>query len=225
MLIPWLVVSGLATFMFQTHAALADEARPASLSLQFSGLKWQESHSKEDGTDGTIKATQQLTADLVDATLWLTFDGRWNFYLYPFQDANALLSLGYMLRDDLEIGIDLGLNSTKVTNPDAEVKSDIFGVFGTWSVPVSSFMLENVAVYDLLTLKVKETDPVSGAMTSSKTTGSYMKISSTVVLPLAKNAQYLGGVWYATDDSKTAGIKLKKSQFGLLLAGIRITVD
>jgi len=225
MRIPWLLAGGLTTLMLRTHTVLAEEAKPASLSLQFSGLKWQESSSKEDGADATTKATQTLTADLVDGTLWLTFDERWNFYLYPFQDANALLSIGYMLREDLEIGVDLGLNSTKVTDPDAEVKSDIFGAFATWIVPVSSYALEIGAVYDLLTLKVKEADAVTGDMTTSNTTGSYMKVSSTLVIPLAKNAQYIGGVWYATDDSKTAGVKTKQSQLGLLLAGIRITLD
>lgn len=117
-----------------------NEAVPASLSLQFTGLKWAQSSSKYSDEDITRKSTSLMTGDLVDAVVYATI-GKWNVYFYPFQDINALVSLSYMVRDDLEVGVDLGLNSSKLKEPKSEFSSDLFGAFVTWGVGFEGFSL------------------------------------------------------------------------------------
>jgi nucleoside-specific outer membrane channel protein Tsx len=198
----------------------------ASLSLQFSGLAWDQSTTKYSDEETSRDSTSLMTGNLVDASIWASF-GPWNVYFYPFQDMNALASVGYMLGDDLEIGIDLGLNATRLKEPKNEVSSDLFGIFTTWSVPFDDFILENFAVLDITRMETTSFNSVTGEDEKTKVTGNYVKLSSTVVVPLAKNAAYLAGIWLASETGKNDGTDTtrRSSQFGLMLAGLRLTLD
>lgn len=208
--------------------ALAEEKEEtaASFSFQFSGLRWAQSNTKYSDEDSKREATTLMTGDLVDSLVWATV-GRFNLYFYPFQDINSLVSLGYMIRDDLEIGVDLGLNSSKIKDPKSELSSDLFGAFVTWSVPIQSFVLENFAVFDVTRSESTEINSTTNEEETTKITGSFFKISSTVIVPIAKNASYMAGVWWAAENGKNhaADTTKKSTQFGLTLAGLRLTIE
>lgn len=209
-------------------SSMAAESEPAaaSLSMQFTGLRWAQSQTKYSDEDSKREITTLTSGDLVDSLLWATVD-KVNLYFYPFQDSNALLSIGYMIRDDLELGIDLGLNASKVKNPKSELSSDLFGAFATWIVPVGDYALENVGILDFTRTESTETNTTTGEEEKIKVTGSFFKVSSSIVIPIAKNAWYMGGVWWAAENGKNhSDDSTKKStQFGINLAGIRITID
>jgi len=203
-----------------------NEAVPASLSLQFTGLKWAQSSTKYSDEDITRKSTSLMTGDLVDAVVYATIS-KWNVYFYPFQDINALVSLSYMVRDDLEVGVDVGLNSSKLKEPKSEFSSDLLGAFVTWGVGFEGFSLENFAVLDYTRVESTTLNTTTNMDETSKVTGSFVKISSTAVVPIAKNAHYLAGIWAAAERGTNHALDTtkKSSQFGLMLAGLRLTLD
>lgn len=211
-----------------TTGSMAAENEPiaASLSLQFSGLRWAQSQTKysDEGTKREI--TTLNSGDLVDSLIWATVD-KVNLYFYPFQDSNALLSLGYMIRDDLELGVDLGLNASKVKDPKSELSSDLFGAFATWIVPAGDYTLENVGILDFTRSESTELNTTTGEEENIKVTGSFFKVSSSIIIPIAKNAWYMGGVWWAAENGKNhSDDSTKKStQFGINLAGLRMTIE
>ncbi|MDQ3231307.1 MAG: hypothetical protein M3Q07_05750, partial [Pseudobdellovibrionaceae bacterium] len=167
-----------------------------------------------------------MTGDLVDAFVYATI-GKLNLYFYPFQDVNSLVSVSYMVRDDLEVGVDLGLNANRIKEPKSELSSDLFGAFVTWYVPVGSYSLENMALVDFTRVESTDLNSLTNEEETSKHTGSYMKISSTIIVPISKNAFYFAGIWVAAERGKdhTSDVTKKSSQFGLTLAGLRLTVD
>jgi hypothetical protein len=60
-----------------------------------------------------------------------------------------------------------------------------------------------------------------------KVTGNFLKLSSNIVVPIAKNAWYMAGVWWASENGKNQSTDTtkKSTQFGLTLAGLRLTID
>ncbi len=221
------LISALVMGSMTSTAWAEEKDEPgASFSLQFSGLRWAKSKSKASDEETSRDLTTLMTGDLVDSSVWATV-GKFNLYFYPFQDVNSLVSLGYMLRDDLEIGVDLGLNSSKLKDPKSELSSDLFGAFATWSVPFDACVLESFAVFDLVKSESTEINSTTGEEETTKLTGNFLKISSSVVIPLAKNASYLAGVWWAAENGKNHAddTTTKSTQFGLTLAAFRITID
>lgn len=211
-----------------TRAAWAEESEStsASFSFQFSGLRWAQSKTKYSDEDSNREMTSLMTGDLVDSSVWATI-GNFNLYFYPFQDINSLVSLGYMIRDDLEIGVDLGLNSSKLKDPKSELSSDLVGAFVTWSVPLASYVLENFAVLDVTRSESTDINSTTNEEETTKITGNFFKISSSIVVPLSKNASYLAGVWWAAENGKNhaADTTKKSSQIGLTLAALRLTIE
>lgn len=202
------------------------EEASASFSVQFSGLRWAQSKTKYSDEDSKREMTTLMTGDLVDSLVWATV-GKFNLYFYPFQDINSLVSLGYMIRDDLEVGVDLGLNSSKMKDPKSELSSDLFGAFVTWSVPFDGYILENFAVLDVTRSEATEINSTTNEEETTKITGNFFKISSSVVVPIAKNASYMAGVWWAAENGKNQAtdVTKKSTQFGLTLAGLRLTIE
>ncbi len=220
-------MSALLIGSLSSAAGAEEKEEPgASFSFQFSGLRWAKSKSKASDEDTNRELTTLMTGDLIDSSVWATV-GKFNLYFYPFQDVNSLVSLGYMLRDDLEIGVDLGLNSSKWKDPKSELSSDLFGVFATWSVPFDGYVLENFAVLDVVKSESTEINSTTTEEETTKITGNFLKISSSVVIPLAKNASYLAGLWWAAENGKNHAddTTTKSTQFGLTLAAFRLTID
>jgi hypothetical protein len=203
-----------------------NESPGASFSLQFTGLRWDQSRTKYSDESKAWDSIHLKTGDLVDAVVWATI-GRLNVYFYPFLDSNALVSVGYMLREDLEIGFDLGVNATRIEEPKTEMSSDLMGAFITWSLPFEYHILENYAVFDFTRGETTNVDTSTQEEETRKQSGSYFKVSSTVIVPLAKNVWYMTGLWWAAENGKdhTTRVTKKSSQFGLTVAGLRLTVD
>jgi hypothetical protein len=208
-------------------AQAEDSASPgASFSLQFTGLRWDQSRTKYSDEAKARESTHIKTGDLADSVVWATID-RLNVYFYPFQDSNALVSVGYMLRDDLELGLDLGVNATRVEDPKTEMSSNLMGAFVTWSLPFASQILENYAVFNFMTAEATDVNTSTQEEETRKQSGSSFKASSTVIIPLARNVWYMTGIWWATEKGKDHGTQVTRSssQFGVTLAGLRLTVD
>jgi len=216
----------LSVLLTGSSMAAENDTIPASLSLQFTGLRWAQSETKYNPEPGKRDLTKLTSGDLVDSLLWATVD-KVNLYFYPFQDTNALLSIGYMVRDDLEVGIDLGLNASKVKVPKSELSSDLFGAFTSWIVPVGDSALENIGILDFTRSKSTEMNTTTGEDQSITVTGDFFKVSSSIVIPIAKNAWYTGGVWWAVENGKNHADKTtkKSTQFGINLVGLRITIE
>lgn len=220
-------VSGLMI----TGAVRAEEApAPATLSFQYSGLKWTRTHGKITDTSGQKserKATSLLSGDLVDSFIYATIGGKLNLYFYPFQDSSSLISAGYMLRDNLEVGVDLGLDATRVDEPKDEYSSDLFGAFATYTANFDGFAVENIATLDFTRVESTIFNNQTSQDDKSKTSGTFLKLSATAIVPIAKNAFYLAGFWLAGDRSKNHTLDSKRTsgQFGLMLAGLRIAVE
>jgi hypothetical protein len=209
-----------------TAWAEENESTPASFSLQFSGLRWSQSGTKYSDETSKREVSSLMTGDLVDSLVWATI-GKVNLYFYPFQDVNSLVSLSYMVRDDLELGVDLGLNANKTKEPKSELSSDLLGAFVTWSVPVEDYVLEHFAVLDVTRTEATEINSSTNEEETNKVTGNFFKISSSIVIPIAKNAYYMAGVWWAAENGKNHATDTTRTstQFGLTLAGLRLTVD
>jgi hypothetical protein len=215
------------SFLVATGSFAAEnEPIAASLSLQFTGLRWALSDTKYSDEADKREITTLTSGDLVDSLIWATIN-KVNIYFYPFQDSNALLSIGYMVRDDLEIGLDLGVNTSKVKNPKSELSSDLLGIFSTWIVPVGDYALENVGIFDVTSAKSTEINGTTGEEDSVKVTGTFFKLSSSIVIPIAKNAWYMGGLWWASENGKnmSADTTKKSTQFGVNVAGLRMTIE
>lgn len=206
--------------------AAENEPIAASLSLQFTALRWAQSDTKYSDEATKREITTLNSGDLVDSLIWATID-KVNLYFYPFQDSNALLSIGYMVRDDLEIGLDLGVNTSQVKNPKSELSSNLLGVFATWIVPVGDYALENVGIFDVTSSKSTEVNTTTGEEDSIKVNGTFFKLSSSIVIPIAKNAWYMGGVWWASENGEnmSADTTKKSTQFGINVAGLRMTIE
>ena len=211
--------------------ALADEgSSPATFSFQYSGLKWSASTNKTSPANGAAESERKisslLTSDLADSMVFATID-KFNIYFYPFLDGNALASISYMVRPDLELGIDIGLNATKVDSPKFNRNDSIYGAFATWSVPVDTMHLENMLIVDRSSRKITDLNPSTNIESTEESSSLFIKGSTLLVVPLAKNASYLGGVWIASSSAtdKTNDIKSTSHQYGLVLAGFRITLE
>jgi hypothetical protein len=125
------------------------------------------------------------------------------------------------------VGVDLGLNANKFKNPNSEISSDLFGIYGFWTVPFENNFLENSAVLDVTRTESNGMNSTTNEEETTKETGSFLKISSTMLFPIAKNAWYMTGVWWAAENGKnhTADTSRKSTQIGITLAGFRITME
>ena len=205
-------------------AVYADEA-PATVSLQFSGIKYvhTDKTSKFGGSEAKSKTQTYATSDLVDASLWVTVD-KFNFYVYPFQDASALFSASYMVRDNFEWGFDFGYNSSKEDSPKNKSDRNIYGTFGTYYCNAGPISLENTLIFDLTkssTLTTAET----GAESEDSLKGNFFKAAVVGLYPLTKNAWYFAGINYSIQNDKDNNGRTEEfHQASVTLAGLRVTL-
>ncbi len=215
----------IGTLLWSCATVGRAEETPASVSLQFSGIKYAQTSktSKVSGSEATTKTNTVATSDLVDAYLWVTI-GKFNFYAYPFQDASALFSASYMVRDDIEWGFDIGYNTIKEDEPKSDKTRNIYGTFATYYVNAGPFSLENSLTLDLTktsTLTTSET----GMETKDSMKGNFFKLAVVALYPLSKNAWYFGGINYSIQNDKDDnGQTDTYNQFGVTLAGLRVTL-
>lgn len=207
-------------------AASAAELSPASLSFQFSGIKYTTTtiSSEAGGREESNRAASIVTSDLVDASIWAKVDD-FNLYVYPFQDSNAFVSLGYMVNPAFEIGLDLGYNKTKEQEPSLELSRHIFGMFGTYYVPLQSVTLENTLLCDISRGRSVTLSNTTGEEQEIEQKGYFIKATVAAFYPLGKNAWYMASMWFSTQNQHDNQDQSKKfRQFALTPLGFRITL-
>lgn len=203
-------------------AAAAATDGNASLFLQFSGLKW--SSTDSDVTDSAGTKTSSTTDGLStlalgDALVWVTID-KVNLYFNPFGGAKVL-NVGYMFTEALEIGLDLGINTSKNDKSKAESTDNLYGIFGTWYQPAGPGTLEASLFIDMINQETKTPGP-SGVATA-KADGTQIKAQAVYLYPLAKNAWYEGALAYTMRNLEGDGEeKDEASVIDVTLAGIRV---
>lgn len=210
------------SFTVNAHEA---EAPRATVGMQFSGLKYSSTINKTQGAgvSASKKTTSTVTSDLVDAYIWVSTQD-FNFYLYPFQDGNALVSLGYMINQQFELGLDFGYNTTRDDQPKYELTRTIYGVFATHFLPLGAWTLESLLLYDISRGKSEKLNGL-GIEQTTTIQGSFLKLSATAVYPLRSNLWYYASLWYSVQDEKdSSDITDKYQQVSLTIAGLRLAI-
>jgi hypothetical protein len=187
--------------------------------------------TKPDGGDSVkSKETTLTTAPLDESYVTLSW-GKVSVYIYPFADLH-LTSLSYMVTDEVELGLDLGLNSSSVDKPKSSSAENLVGVFATYYAELGANSLEALLIVDQTQTKNETTtvDETSGAETKSETTSTVMlvKPSVTVLVPLNKTMKYFAGLAYSMETSEEkvgdAKTKVSTNTFSATLAGVRFTL-
>ncbi|HYX34932.1 MAG TPA: hypothetical protein VE954_17685 [Oligoflexus sp.] len=190
----------------------------AKFSLQIPVLKYTTSSIKTESPQGSSneKVNDLSTQVLDDGFIGITL-GKLGLYLYPFDDGNHLVSAGYMITDNIELGVDLGLNQSSSQGAGTKDSTQI-GAWGYYYSTLGSLGLENG-----LSLNTSSRTDRNPPNPDAKSDEFSIKISSTVVYPLAKNLRYLGGAFIRNKSlDGDGGIKTSTFQFGFILAGLRL---
>ncbi len=149
--------------------------------------------------------------------------------LNPFADAKVL-SLGFMVMPKLEVGADFGYNSTSTKEPETESSRMLLGAYGVGSQKLGKFAVEARGgvryASSSSTTTTKSGDPEVETETKTESSGFGFEAEGLVVVPLAKNVSYAGGVGIGYDSSADAESKLKTSSFRILLtlASLRVSI-
>lgn len=220
--------SVLALTSFCGVAQAADDRATFTLNLPALSYGSVNSESKPDGgTSAKAKADSVSTGDMANAYVSIGF-GNCVFYYYFLSDLKAI-SLGYMVTPIIEVGVDFGMNNSKTDKPKNEDNSTLFGVYGYVYPKLGTMDSEFGLIIDSLSEKGTETTDVAGTPTEVKSNSSSMqtKLVANVLLPIRKNLNYVGGIWYQMNSAEDKEAKVKKSEsgFGVNLATMRITLD
>jgi hypothetical protein len=214
---------------FAGAAQAADDR--ATVTFNLPGLTYSSTNneSKPDGGDAVKqKGTDMVTGDLGDSYVQFTF-GNCAMYFYPYNNLKVV-SFGYMVTDMVEVGIDLGLNSSKVDKPKTESTDNTFGVYAFAYPKLGNLDSEAGLTIDQGTETGKKTEvDATGKETEVKTNVAKMetKLAANVIVPIRKNLQYVGGLFYkmSSENDKEAKIKNSTSGFGVNLLTMRATLD
>jgi hypothetical protein len=197
----------LASAFAQAQTQVPAKPKPAKFSLQLPVLKYTTSSVEANGA--SEKVNELTTQALDDGFIGISL-GKIGFYIFPFDDSNHFVSIGYMITDDIELGADIGLNQT--SNSD----STLLGAWGVYYTSWGSLDLEHGASLSLSSRTDK--NPPNPDSKSSETS---IKLSETVVYPLARNLRYFGGAFVRNKSGEANGAKTSAFQIGIILAGIR----
>ncbi|WP_141730755.1 hypothetical protein [Oligoflexus tunisiensis] len=198
----------LASAIAQAQSQVPTKPRPARFSLQLPVLKYTTSTVEANGA--SEKVNELTTQALDDGFIGITH-GKIGLYIFPFDDGNHFVSIGYMITNDIELGADIGLNQT------ASSDSTLFGGWGVYYTSWGSLDLEHGASFSLSSRTDK--NPPNPDSKSSETS---IKISETIVYPLARNLRYFGGAFIRNKSGEANGAKTSAFQIGFILAGLRI---
>jgi hypothetical protein len=130
----------LASAFAQAQTQVPAKPKPAKFSLQLPVLKYTTSSVEANGA--SEKVNELTTQALDDGFIGISL-GKIGFYIFPFDDSNHFVSIGYMITDDIELGADIGLNQT--SNSD----STLLGAWGVYYTSWGSLDLEHGASLSL----------------------------------------------------------------------------
>lgn len=212
--------------VFGTALASAD----TTFTLQLPVLDYSStSGSSKDESDAEVdtQASSLETAQLAGAYVSLMMD-KCMLYFYPFADLKYV-SASYMLGESAEIGVDFGINSSKLDKPKSESSSTQVGFFAGYFAPLVKDKINGEYYAFFSQTSTTATDEVLTGTTlaeqKSDTIGTSIKVTAEAVVTLAKNVSYVGGLSYAINAAKDNEAKSSSSsnQLGIRLAAIRMT--
>ncbi len=156
----------------------------------------------------------------------------WTLYLFPGQGGTPLRA-GYMVMPELEVGLNLALNSSsnddKASSP--AVKTDIakntYGLYGTYFLNLGKPSLEIGLAIDSETSNTKTvttTEGVAGAAVEEKLSGMSYGLTVDYILPVAGGFSYVAGLGYEMSNMKESesDTKMTTSTLMVKLAGARL---
>lgn len=142
-------------------------------------------------------------------------------YLYPFADANRNFSLGYMVTDKLELGLDVARKKFNNKTSDAKGNESTLGGWVAWYDSIGQVGVETVVTYDTSWSNSETTDAATGIVSSLSSRETFLKPCVQFVFPIAKNASYFNGVGYSVVKNESAAGRRTTSTVNLILAGLR----
>ena len=187
---------------------------------------------KQDGSAEVKTDTNTLTTFPAGSLELAAFPSGYAIYIYPLQEGGAIW-LGKALSESMEAGLTIGMKGVKVKDA-GDASATSIGLYYWGSAPVGAFTFEtNLNPYLTISSTKTENTP-TGATTATKTESKYTKIGfaadAGIVVPLAKNFEYVGGfdLSYSGGDVKTkvnAGpegtVKESELNLGIVLAKFR----
>lgn len=191
-------------------------------------LTYSSSTTKTDvGGTSTDEKTTEVATYPGDLTVLLGFNN-WAVYLYPGQEGRAI-GAGYMVMPELEVGVNLGVNSKNIDKPKTETADNNYGIYGIYYLNMGKPSLEIGLNIDSISSneKADETeDGVDNAVDTLKTSGMSYGLNVDYILPVAGAFSYFAGLNYSlsnTKDTTTAGTdeKVTDSSLAVTLAGAR----
>ncbi len=226
----------LAALWLGTGVARAEEAgEAATLSVQVPGFIYGSAESKSKADAEGAKEEKTTVSGLSTSSLGSAFAyitaGKWIFYLYPFNDASNELGAGYMVKDNLEVGLGYGLNSTstKVGDLKTELSTNVLSPYLTFYTKLGPYDSEHI-----LTLRLeqgsgkalKEGSDTDLIKTTASSTG--LRYDLNLLQPLAKNFWLLHGLTINSESGeiKTGDEKTTESAtaWSINLIGLRVTI-
>lgn len=223
----------LAVTSFCGMAQAADDR--ATMTLNLPALQYGSTNSEtkpDGGTSAKAKTDTVTTGDMANSYVSLGF-GNYLFYYYFLSDLKAV-SIGYMVTPMVEVGVDFGMNTSKTDKPKTEDNSTLIGLYGYAYPKLGSMDSEFGLIFDSLSEKGTEmvdadgdAGPGAPAEVKSDTSSTQIKFVANVMLPIRKNLNYVGGIWYQSNsaDDKESKVKNTQSGFGINLATMRVTLD
>lgn len=211
--------------------AHAEGGKGASLTLNFSVLNYSmnsKSDTPDGGTKTSSKETKLDTAKVGGAYAQFTL-GNFNVYLNPFGDDKKVSPSFMVIPDFLEVGLDIGLNSTSVDKPAKMSTNDTtLGLFA-WVYPKLGSMTSEIGLV-IDQVSNKESDESSGTAVKKESSNMTEMVAANIVVPLAKNFNYVGGLSYTNGagtvkEPATSKGKNTSGEFGLNLVSLRYTID
>jgi len=224
-----LVRLSVAAAMLVSAAQAQAAAGKGTVTFSFPVLDYTSTESKvkpDGGAEAKETTTKLETAELSAAYVQGTL-GNLNFYFYPFTPAKVV-SGSYLIDDKFEIGLNLGLNSTKAKEADTSSDDTLVGGFFYFYPELGPTTGEFGLNIDSVSSKSESIDASGATPTAVKTNDSGTKIKLIAnVVPMSKNFYYAGGLWYGIDSSehKESKAKTTDNRLGLNLATLRFMLD
>lgn len=196
-------------------------------------LSWSQinSETKPDVGD-TVKAKEDKMVTMPDSLELALLLGKVNVYLYPTQEGYPV-GVGFQAMKELEVGLMLAMNSTKVDKPKREQSSNVYGLWALYALKLGANSLEMELPIAMTSGSDKSTpaataDDPTPEETKSTTSGTIIAPSVTFVLPLNKNVSWMAGLNYTMDNSEEkvgeAKQKISKSGLGINLTTFRVNL-
>lgn len=197
-------------------------AENAKFQMDQGVFKWTQTSSEKKPDGGTTEKKKTDAFETMPNSLKLK--ATWNnmaFYLYPTKDS-APFGLGYFVMPELEVIVNLGMDSNKVDKPKSESTDTAYSLGAKYALSLGTCTVEFPVSFGMSSGKntVTTTD-TAGVSTETKVTsaGSSYGIGATYIMSLADNFAWMAGVSYVgnADESKTGTAKTKTTSTALAL--------